>query len=88
MKFVEIVSLAISAFIALCISQLDRVYCCIAFQWFARLFVIYFPMQKIGVFEYQVVRYFAVQVRYNFFVGIKCKTLISNYICYESTMQM
>ena len=48
----------------------------------------YFPIQKIGVFEYQVVRYLAVQIRYNFFVGIKCKTLISNYICYESTMQM
>ncbi len=48
----------------------------------------YLPIQKIGVFEYQVVRYLAVQIRYNFFVGIKCKTLISNYICYESTMQM
>ena len=49
---------------------------------------LYFPIQKIGVFEYQVVRYLAVQIRYYYFVGIECKTLISNYICYESTMQI
>lgn len=54
-------------------------YYTIAFHCFSRLFVIYFPIQRIVILEYQTFNLLAVQMGYGKPMGIECKALRTIY---------